>query len=134
MAIIEYLTHVAGLTMAGMIQAWPITSVLILAVILSIANNSPFTRRDYKRSYLLMLLPAVLTFLVMLFSSPSGAIAAVAVILVIVQLPTNALLARRFWQYQGIVLTSGAFLLWVSMVAIYMTSPFRLLSFHSLSD
>ena len=132
MAIIEYLTHVAGLTMAGMIQAWPITSVLILAVILSIANNSPFTRRDYKRSYLLMLLPAVLTFLVMLFSSPSGAIA--GVILVIVQLPTNALLARRFWQYQGIVLTSGAFLLWVSMVAIYMTSPFRLLSFHSLSD
>lgn len=127
MSLIAYLFLMIRLTLAGLLQAWPITVVLLAAVIFAIANNSPFTRRDYKRSYLLILLPTLLTLLVMLASVSSWGIV-IGVLLVLAHLPINAFLARRFWEYQGVVVTAGAFQMWVSMVAVFMGSPYSLLT------
>lgn len=127
MSLIAYLLLMIRLTLAGLLQAWPITVVLLAAVIFAIANNSPFTRRDYKRSYLLILLPTLVTLLVMLASVSSWGIV-IGVLLVLAHLPINAFLARRFWEYQGVVVTAGLFQMWVSMVAVFMGLPYSLLT------
>lgn len=132
MSLIAYLFLMIRLTLAGLLQAWPITVVLLAAVIFAIANNSPFTQRDYKRSYLLILLPSLLTIFIMLFSGSSWAI--LGVVLLLAHLPINVILARRFWEYQGIVVTSGAFQMWVSMVAVFMSGPYSLFRGHGLFD
>ena len=113
------------LTVAGQLYAWPITVVLLIAVIFALANNSPFTQGDYKRSYLLMLLPSSLTILILLSSlAPWGF--AIGIVLALAHLPIDALLARRFWEYQGVVVTAGAFQMWVSMVAAFVGSAYSL--------
>jgi hypothetical protein len=132
MSLITYLFLMIRLTLEGLLRAWPITVVLLAVMIFAIANNSPFSRRDYQRSYLLMLLPSLLTILIALFSGASGAI--VGVVLVLAHLPISALLARRFWQYQGMVVTAGAFQMWVSMVALFMGSTYSLLTAPGLLD
>jgi len=132
MSLITYLLVTIRVILEGLVQGWPITLVLLAALIFATANNSPFTRRDYRGSYLLILLPSLLTILIMLFGGPSAAIA--GIVLVLAHLPINAFLARRFYEYQGIVLAAGAFQMWVSMVAVFMTSPYRLLTAQSLFD
>jgi hypothetical protein len=126
MLLIAYLLQMIRLTLMGLVQAWPITVVLLIALILALLNNSPFTQKDYKHSYLLILLPSLLTILIMLSSASSWAIA-IGVLLVLAHLPIDAFLARQFWEYQGVVLTAGAFQMWVSMVAAFMGSAYNFL-------
>jgi hypothetical protein len=133
MLFLEYVLHMVRLTFAGLFYAWPITVVLLLAIIIALANNSPFTQRNYKRSYLLILLPSSLTVLIVLFSASSWAFG-IGILLVLAHLPINAFLARRFWEYQGVVLTAGAFQMWVSMVAAFMGSAYSLLLVQHLLD
>jgi hypothetical protein len=89
MSLIEYLLQMIRLTLMGLLQAWPITVALLIALILALLNNSPFTQRDYKRAYLLILLPFLLTILIVLSSASSWAIG-IGVLLVLAHLPIDA--------------------------------------------
>jgi hypothetical protein len=126
MVKMEFLFHMIKQTLWGLLYAWPITVVLIIALIIALAYNSPIIDKDYKRSYLLLLLPFSLTILIMLSSlSPWSAV--IAILLVLAHVPTSALLVKRFWQYQMFVAVVGAFQMWVSMVAAFMGSVYGIM-------
>lgn len=112
----EYLLYLVGSTIMGLIYAWPITIILVSVLILTAIHNSPFTHKDYKRSYLAFLLPSLLTIFILLFPW-SGVI---QLYLVVAHVPVITLLAKRFWQYQWFVVTLGVFQMWVSLVAAFV--------------
>jgi hypothetical protein len=118
---ITYLLSLVGLTLEGLVYAWPITTVLFLAVFLATLYNSPFTDRDYDRSYLLLLVPSALTILILVCSASSSG-GAVVLYLVIAHVPISALLAKRLWRYQWFVVALGVFQMWVSLVAAVIGS------------
>ena len=128
----EYLFHMISAIFAGLLSAWPITVILIAAVVITLIDHSPLSQRDYNRHYLMILLPCTLTILILL--SNASSLASISLVLILAHVPVTAFLARRFWEYQGFVVTVGAFQMWVSMVAAFMGSAGGLLWFWRSFD
>lgn len=129
---IEYLLHMIRMTFNGLLYAWPITLILLGAVIAALAHHSAFTQRDHDRSYLVILLPCALTVLILVCNASSAGL--VVIFLVLAHLPVTAFLARRFLEYQSLVLTVGAFQMWVSMVAAFMGVAYGFLLYGNSID